>query len=275
MSGIPMAQPFVHRPGRVSSHAVLWLCALLLLAAVVIVEFEFLAGIAALYFFDALSGAALAILIGALWSVSRAMEGGGASGIACWFLLWGAVMYACGQVTVTILRFLPGGAGPTPFPSPADVFYLAGQLLFTSGLVIQVYGYLKTGLPAGSSWSYAAIYSAVLILAIVMYAGWIRPMWADASMAFSRKAMATLYDALDIVTLAAALTALRISLVLRGGAIAQGWAAIAAGFVFMTIADALFGAGFEERFASYVFFIAYSSLAYGSLRHAEVVRSVV
>lgn len=209
----------------------------------------------------------------ALRQVVRA-SGGGTSSARGWrHLFVGVYLILLGQCTLMLMRFANESA-KAEFPSLADVFYVAGQILFISGLSLHLLAYARSGLPLGSRSSYVEMYLVVAVL--VGYLTWKLnlPMWADPANTFGWKTINTTYHVLDMLTLCAALGLLRIALVFRGGSIAVGWAAMATGALLVMIADMLFGIGVDHRYAALVYLAAYVSLMFGAMRHREVIAGV-
>ncbi len=219
---------------------------------------------------------ALVTLIAAavsLWQVSHATGGGTAASTAWRVLFAGMVVFLLGHAHLTYQRFMSPTAD-TAFPSLADVFYVAGQTLLIAGLIIHLIAYLRTGLPVGHRLSYVLMYLVVAAVVAYLTVKLNLPMWDDATRTFGWKMVNTVYHVIDMLTLCVALALLRMALLFRGGALAQGWAAIAVGFVFMMVADMLFGIGISTEYSAMGYFASYASITYGVVRHREVILSV-
>ncbi|MEW6363101.1 MAG: hypothetical protein AB1714_00525 [Acidobacteriota bacterium] len=207
------------------------------------------------------------------WQVSHA-TGGGTAASAAWRVLFaGMAIFLLGHAHLTYQRFVSPTAD-TAFPSLADVFFVVGQTLLIAGLVIHLIAYLRTGLPVGHRLSYVLMYVIVAVVVAYLTAKLNLPMWDDVTRTFGWKMVNTVYHVIDMLTLCVALALLRMALLFRGGALAQGWAAIAVGFVFMMVADLTFGIGVPAEYSALGYFASYASITYGVVRHREVILSV-
>jgi len=186
-----------------------------------------------LILFDCVAVVALAVATWALWKVARAVGPSGAATMAWRLVSVGVGIYALAQAILTAYR-LAGPEAP-PFPSSADIFFVTGQVLIAVGLVLHIIAYARTGLPLGSAVSYVIMYVIAGAVSIYLIRTLDVPMWADASRPMGEKVLNTLYHILDLLTLFAAMGVFRIAVVLRGGSLATGWAAIAVGFAFVMV----------------------------------------
>ncbi len=238
----------------------------------VITVWDLLALFTTLHILDAIECVTLLGSVISLWGLVRAMGTDGAAAKG-WMLLFGGVStYFAGEIVFTTHRFVT--ISQVIFPSVADLFYVSGQLLIVAALLWLILAYSNSGLPMGSPSSYLILLVVVASLAAFLVGRFTLPMWADPSFSYGWKLVTTIYSSLDLATLCAALVLLRVAILFRGGVVAQGWAAIAVAFVFMTAGDTLFGIGVDERYAGLAFLASYASLTFGALRHAEVVRSM-
>jgi hypothetical protein len=250
--------------------------ALVLFATIVLVMGGSLAGalsdVDALFVFDWVQLAAQVVAVLGLFAVVRAVGGGHLSGYAWRLLLAGIITYMVGQICINVLR-LQLGTGDVPFPALPDVFFVIGQTLFAAGLWCHVVAYVRTGFPTGGLLGYALMYGLVSAGASVCVVYLLVPLWSDPNQTEGMRWMTSAYEGYDFITLCAALALLRFALIFKGGAIAIGWAAVALAFVFMMIGDLLFGLRMEN-YSGFPFLMSYGLLAYGALRHQEVLARI-
>lgn len=209
----------------------------------------------------------------ALWQVVRASGRGSASSVGWRCLFFGTYLFMLGHASLSAQRF-SNEAARAGFPTAADFFFIAGQVLMLTGLVIHLVAYAKTGLPLGSRASYVVMYAIVATVVVILTVKLNLPMWSDSSLTIGWKAVSTAYHVIDMFTLCIALALMRIALLFRGGSLAYGWAGIATAFLTMMIGDMLFGIGIDSRYSALVFLAAYCALMFGAMRHREVVLSV-
>jgi signal transduction histidine kinase len=177
--------------------------------------------------YDAVAvSAALAVLVGIhLYRPARALG---------WMLVaLGTALTAAGEITWEVYEAL----GRSPFPSVADVLYLAGYPVMGAGLVL---------LARGRGRRYADAQGAVLDAAIVTVAAgvvaWvflIEPYAADASLSVMERSLSAAYPLMDLLLLT-----LLVRLLFAPGPPSPAFALLASGVVCTIAADAAF-AGLE------------------------------
>jgi hypothetical protein len=231
-----------------------------------------LAPVTSYYILDYVQLAILAVLAAALWRLVTAVGNDDLAALAWRALFAGWASYLVGQACFCALR-ITGGTDTVPLPTVADVFFVAGQVLVLVALALHLVAHARIGLPPGLA--------TFLVMALVVAAvgawvgvGILAPLWANPAESAGTKAMTTIYEALDLLTLAAAVPLFRIALLLRGGPIAQGWAAIGLGFAFMMVADLMFGLHHEIA-AGYAFVGSYTAIAFGVIRHRETIGRIL
>lgn len=209
----------------------------------------------------------------ALWQVVRSSGRGTASSRAWLILFCGMYLFMVGHACLSAQRF-SNEAGTAGFPTAADIFFIAGQVLMLTGLVVHLVAYARTGLPLGTRASYVIMYTVVAV--VVAFLTWKLniPMWSDSTLTFGWKAVSTAYHAIDMLTLCIALALMRIAFILRGGSLAHGWAGIATAFLATMVGDMMFGIEIDSRYSALVFLASYIALMFGAMRHREVVLSV-
>lgn len=254
-----------------STLAAIFSCSVLLLLGVDIVE-TWVEGLPLLHVIDILECVSLVAANAALWRVVRLTGTGTGASIAWRLLLGGTLTYLVGEIAFTTLRYVSTKA--VIFPSIADLFFVGGQVMILAALVLHLVAYASTGLPLGGAGSYILMYSGVAAISVYLVRGVTIPMWADDSLSYGWKLLTTVYNILDLLTFCSALALLRVAELFRGGALAQGWAAVAFSFVFMMAGDTLFGIDVDEKYVSFAFLASYSSLIFGALRHSELIESV-
>jgi signal transduction histidine kinase len=184
-------------------------------------------GLASGIVYDAVAvSAALAVLVGVhLYRPARA-DG--------WLLVaLGTALTAAGEITWEVYELL----GRSPFPSVADVLYLAGYPVTGAGLVL---------LARGRGRSKAGAQGAVLDVAIVTVAAgvvaWvllIHPYAADSSLSLLERSLSAAYPLMDVLLLT-----LLVRLLFAPGPPSPAFALLASGVVCTIAADATF-AGLE------------------------------
>ena len=164
---------------------------------------------------------------------------------------------------------------PSPFPSPADVFFVAAYPLMIAALVRFGSAFEESGFaPSGDGGGRRALLLAIVLGAIAVPALW--PVLA-AGRPPLETALNMMYPVLDLVLLAPAILLLRLSLALRGGAIWPVWGGLLAGFVFLAGGDLLFGyfsslrQAHLESLVDVLFIAAYGGFLFGCARQHRLV----
>ena len=129
--------------------------------------------------------------------------------------------------------------GRSPFPSLADVFYLAAYPLLGAGLVWFAVAYDRAGFPVGSAGERILILGATSAACVALAVPVLRPV-VTAEMPPLEKALSVAYPALDLALLVPLALLLRITLRFRGGDLGTAWLVVLSGFVLLCGADILF-----------------------------------
>lgn len=127
----------------------------------------------------------------------------------------------------------------SPFPSPADVFFLLSYPLLIAALALFVRAYQQAGFPLGTSgerWALLGLTAAVcLLLAYPILA----PI-ARSQAPFLEKAINLAYPILDLVMLLPTALLFRATLRLHGGDVQRVWTALLAGVLTLAGGDMAF-----------------------------------
>jgi hypothetical protein len=220
----------------------------------------------------------LALLaLGALWSwrSRRLLDASNPVRPAWTLLALGLLGNLLGQAALAPYQ-LTGEA--TPFPSLADVFYLAAYPLLGAALVRFVRAYEEAGYPMGSR----AERGALLAIAVVACGGLavvvLRPV-VQAELPPLDKALSAAYPLLDMALLVPLALLLRTTWRFRGGVVATAWVVVLSGFVFLCAGDVLFayftalGKTGLDPFLHAAYIVSYGFIAAGVRRHLALVAS--
>jgi hypothetical protein len=193
-----------------------------------------------------------------------------------WFLL--AAGLAASFVGQTMLGFYQIlGDGQAPFPSPADVFFIAAYPLFAVALAGFLRACKSSGFPIDSQLHLLSLaIGVVFVLAAIGYPV-LRPIFT-ADKPPLEKALNIAYPMLDFVILAPTVMLLRTALRLRGGRIWTIWLALAGAFLCMFAADALFaysewGVKELDPLVHALYLACYGLLAVGVVRQRRTLAS--
>ena len=204
---------------------------------------------------------------------ARAFEPGNPARPAWRLLAAGLALYLLGQTSLARYQVLR--LESAPFPSLADVFFVAGTLAFIAGPFTFIRASRRTGLPLGGPAQLAAIAAAGAALAAGL-TYWVLLPVATAPAPFWTRAVNLTYPVLDAVLLVANLLLLDMALRLRGGSVWKVWAALLAGFVATAAGDILFaffsvvGVSRLDPLLNMTFALSYVFLALGARYQAEI-----
>lgn len=217
-------------------------------------------------------GAPLKILflfLGALyaWRCSRLFEPGNPARPTWVFLSLGIGGFFVGQSILGCYQLV---TGDTPFPSPADVFFLLAYPPLLLGFVTAMRAYEAVGYPIGTPaerWTLGLVTAAVLAVVGTIV---LRPILAAPASPLERFLNGA-YPVLDLVSLVPVVLLLRIALRFRGGSVVRVWIAVLVGFLFLSAGDVVFGyfssMGFAslDPFVHVTFLWAYIAFSYGAV----------
>jgi hypothetical protein len=202
-----------------------------------------------------------------------------------------------GQLGLACYQFSP--AAEAPFPSLADYFFFLGDPFFILALTSFAHAYEAAGYALGTRaerWRLAAIVAgAAAVVGIIV----LRPVvlapppmpemplnvsLPKLELILAARAAQTVflniaYPVLDLILLVVTVLLLKASLPLRGGEVFKAWAALLAGFAFMSVGDVLF-AYFSalkitavDPFVHVTYVLSYGFLALGVLRQQRLLAS--
>ena len=182
-------------------------------------------------------------------------------GLGLTFLLLGQLAIACYQLFLHV---------PIPFPSVADLFFVAAYPLLVSALVAFIRAYEEAGFPTGRPGERRAIGVATAIVCAAVAVPVLGPVLA-ADGALLDKSLNTLYPILDFVLLVPTVILIRLSLRFRGGPVGRIWLLLFFGFVFLCLGDVLFaylsslGQAALDPLVDGMYILSYGLLAGGAL----------
>jgi hypothetical protein len=155
----------------------------------------------------------------------------------------------------------------SPFPSPADAFFIAAYPFLLASFVRFGRADRRSGLPVGARWQHLAIACAVLVAGAFLVAPLLRPILAAPGTRLEH-ALNVLHPAFDVALLIPLGILVRIAWPFRGGATFRAWALLLGGTVVMCAGDLLFG-WFSMLEASHLdplmhgsYLVAYACLAW-------------
>lgn len=150
-------------------------------------------------------------------------------------LAYGMSFFFIGELLFYIFNFI---LNKDPFPSIADIFYLAAYPLLFLGFMIEI----KYNKPRLNSFNKFALLMMFLIVAglaaVVAYFGVYKAY--DPALSTSANAIAMSYGIMDLIILAPSIYVLRLALEYKGGRLYNSWMLIFLGIIVMLVADILF-----------------------------------
>jgi hypothetical protein len=167
------------------------------------------------------------------------------------------------------------GTGLTPFPSIADVFFVAAYPFLMSAIVFFLGAYRAVGFPVGSVGERAAIVAGVAGAAVVVGIP-LFPALLQADATLLEKALNLGYPLLDFVLLMPLAVLLRATVRFAGSQVGRVWQALLGGFVLLCVADIVFayfsslGQTHLDPYLHATFILAYASIAVGVSRQAAI-----
>jgi hypothetical protein len=192
------------------------------------------------------------------------------------FLGLGLAATLLGQTVLAFSQLSPSAS--TPFPSLADVFFLLGYPLFVAALVSFGRAYEAAGYPLGTRaarWTTGVVVATIGLVAAVIVL-WPIVLKAGPLLA---KSLNVAYPVLDLAVFVPTVLLIRASLPLRGGQVWKAWAAVLAGFFFMSAGDVLF-AYFQaldvtgvDPLVHVTYLLSYGFLALGVVRQSRLLAS--
>jgi len=166
----------------------------------------------------------------------------------------------------------------TPFPSPADPFFVCGMAAMLVALALFARAYRRAGLALGSRQEIVMTAALAAVVLAVLGVVALAPIVAAEAPADVR-ALNVTYPVLDFLLLVPTIVLARMALRLRGGAIWLVWSRLLTGFALMALADILFAyfttVGFTSLDPLLDLFFAWSYvfMAWGAAAQVRVLRA--
>jgi hypothetical protein len=206
------------------------------------------------------------LVIAAIFSIRSAhLLGKGNPARMPWFILGaGLTAMSLGQALLLFYQFT---TGKSPFPSPADFWFVLSYPLIIFALVQFALTYTRSGFSSGN----LKIFAVVIFIVAAAVAWPILQPVAHMRAAPMEKALNLAYPSLDLLLMVPIAVLLRITSRFRGGAVWPIWLSLLVGFVFTAAGDILFaylsalGHNELDPLIHATFIIAYGNLAWGAL----------
>ena len=206
------------------------------------------------------------LMIAAIFSFRSAqLLGQGNPARQPWLILGGGLTaMSIGQALLLKYQFT---TGKTPFPSPADFFFVLSYPFIIFALVQFALTYTRSGFAAGG----LKVFAVVMVVVAGAIAWPILQPVAHMPAAPMEKALNLVYPSLDLLLMVPIAVLLRITSRFRGGAVWPIWLSLLVGFVFTAAGDILFaylsalGHNELDPLIHAMFIIAYGNLAWGAL----------
>lgn len=190
-----------------------------------------------------------------------------------WRLFAGGLLgFLLGQAVLSGYQLV---GGTSPYPSPGDVFFLAGYpLLILAGFSF-ISAYRDTGLPVGSTGQHVTLGLALAAFFLVVGHKLLAPVLASDAPPLERS-LTALYPALDFVLLIPILILVRITAPFVGGRVFHAWGLLLAGMICQSAGDILYayvavmGWTVLEPAVDATLVFAYVLLAAGTAEHRRL-----
>ena len=206
----------------------------------------------------------------------RGLASGHAAVAAAWLRLAGGwAMYFTGQLCLSWYQLVRATAAP--YPSIADVFFLASYPFFFASLSGFLHAYREAGYgvdtPSAQGRLAAYVSAGCLVVAV--------PLLHPAATAPTRAmetALNLAYPLLDLALVVPVVLLVRMTLAFRGSAVARVWGCVLAGFAFMCAGDVLFayfsglGRVGLDPFVHATYILSYGLIAEGARRQLDLLR---
>jgi hypothetical protein len=192
------------------------------------------------------------------------------------FLGTGLVGFLVGQTFLGFFQIVLGRA--SPYPSPADVAFMAGYPFLLAAFWSFVRAYRESGLPVGTAREHLFLAMGAGLVFTAVAAITLRPALL-ASAPPLEKFLNAAYPAFDFLILIPLLILLRITLPFRGGQVWTIWAALLGGFAAMCAGDILYayfsslGKTWLESLLDALYILAYVLVARAAWKQFEAIRT--
>ncbi|MET0554866.1 MAG: hypothetical protein ABW221_17625 [Vicinamibacteria bacterium] len=144
--------------------------------------------------------------------------------------------FTAGQAVLSAYQL---ATAQSPFPSPADAFFIAAYPPLLAAFVRFGRAYRRSGLPVGPVWQHLAIAACVVASGALLAGPLLRPILAAPGTRLEH-ALNVLYPAFDLALLVPLAILVRITWPFRGGAVFRAWGLLLGGIVCMCAGDLLF-----------------------------------
>ena len=206
------------------------------------------------------------LIIAAIFSFRSAhLLGKGNPARRPWLVLGsGLAAMSIGQGLLVSYQFM---TGKTPFPSPADFWFVLSYPLIIVAMIQFAMTYAQSGFTADGLKIFAVV---IFIVACAIAWPILQPV-ARMPAAPMEKALNLAYPSLDLLLMVPIAVLLRITSKFRGGAVWPIWLSLLVGFVFTAAGDILFaylsalGHNELDPLIHAMFIVAYGNLAWGAL----------
>jgi len=165
--------------------------------------------------------------------------------------------------------------GETPFPSLADVFFLAAYPFILLAFALAIRAYHSAGMPIGAPRDHALLGLGSLVAVLLVGTPLLKPILAAPTTPLVR-ALNAAYPILDFVAFIPIFVLVRITARFAGGQVAAVWASLLTGFIFLGVADAAFayfqvlGQAALDPLLYAGFLLAYAFIARGAILQYEI-----
>ena len=166
-----------------------------------------------------------------------------------------------------LLVFYQYTTGKTPFPSPADFWFVLSYPLIIFALIQFALTYTRSGFGSNG----LSVFAVVIFIIFAAIAWPILQPVAHMPAAPMEKALNLAYPSLDLLLMVPIAVLLRITSRFRGGAVWPIWLSLLVGFVFTAAGDILFaylsalGHNELDPMIHAMYVVAYGNLAWGAL----------
>jgi hypothetical protein len=176
------------------------------------------------------------LALGAIYSARTARLFDGSSRVGWGLATFWLGTWTCGQGYLAWHQLV---LGESPFPSPADAFFVAGYPAMIAAFCVFAVAWGATDL-VGSTRSHVMVAVGVAVPFVGVAVLILRPVFAAEGTALEH-ALNAAYPLFDIAALAPTAVLLRIATRLAGGALFWVWALMSTGIIFMVAGDLLYG----------------------------------
>lgn len=153
-------------------------------------------------------------------------------------LALGFTLYVLGQGSLGFYQVVKGTTAP--FPSIADAFFLSAYPFFFVSLLGFLRGYREAGFSVDSATTQGRLAVFVSAGCLAVAVPLLHPT-AAADTHLYETALNLAYPLLDLALVVPVMLLVRVTIGLRGGAVARIWTSMLAGFAFTCVGDVLFG----------------------------------